>query len=76
MRVLMTRRYDLGQCDGINVFIFALVDAPVRKSHSVAVVATAVGDRDRIRNLFACRSDVPLLCVEGGQGRPRWSYEG
>jgi hypothetical protein len=57
-QIVITRRAALDCRDGINIF-FALADAFDRDGDDVAIVATTVGDRDRIQRLFAGR--LPVL---------------
>ena len=73
-RIVITRRTTLDYRDGINVFIFALADALIEAGHAVTVVATHIGDPERISQQFAVRT-MPTL-AEVDRGRPRFSYEG
>lgn len=76
MRIVITRRYELGIRDGINIFIFALAGALSDRGHQVTVIATSVGDPERIARLFDLRPRISLISVEGGKDRPRFTYEG
>jgi glycosyltransferase involved in cell wall biosynthesis len=71
---VITRRSKLDFRDGINVFIFALADALSDAGHEVALIATRTGDRERLRSMFAMRSEPALKSIE--RARPRFGVEG
>jgi glycosyltransferase involved in cell wall biosynthesis len=73
-RIIITRRSTLDYRDGINIFIFALADAFMKDGHEVTVVATTVGDQNRIARLFDVRTWPTLVSVESGP--TRFSFEG
>jgi len=74
MRIVITRRSALDYRDGVNIFIFALADALIAIGHEVTVLATRVGDPERIAQLFDMRRMPELVEIHGG--RTRLSYEG
>jgi glycosyltransferase involved in cell wall biosynthesis len=73
-RIVITRRARLDFRDGINIFIFSLADALIQAGHEVAVVATTVGDRSRIGQLFGTRAEPTLEAIE--EAPRRLHYEG
>lgn len=73
-RIVITRRTALDYRDGINIFIFALADAFRRDGHDVTVLATTVGDPERIQRLFEMRTQPTMVAVESGP--TRFSFEG
>ncbi len=63
-RIVITRRGALDVRDGINIFIFALADALLRRGHEATILATHVGDEDRLRALYGIRGRPGLEAVE------------
>ncbi len=82
MRIVLTRREALDTPDGINIFLFTLAEAMLKRGHEVVIVSSAASDPAKLRNYYPLRQwpeVVPLgthTSVRYGRSLTAWLAKG